>query len=64
MKYPRIKIIWTESMKMPIEINVKKLTNGFLVGNTFVATEERLADELVIYFKDPHAKLNPPQYND
>ena len=64
MKLPKIVIEWSEPMKVPVTIRVQKLLNGYLIGNTFIASKELLADELVIAFENPHAYLVPPEYHD
>ena len=64
MKLPRIKIVWTELQKTPTTIHVSKISNGYLIGQTFLATEDKLIEELTKYVKDPHAHYDPPFYSD
>ena len=64
MKFPRILIEWRERAKMPITIKVAKLTNGYLIGETYFASEDLLVKHLAEYVKDPYAYLPPPEYKD
>jgi hypothetical protein len=64
LKVPRIRIEWTEPQKVPVTISVRKLKNGYLIGEVYIATEERLIEELVKYVKDPYANLDLPEYKD
>ena len=65
MKFPRVKIIWDDSnIKQPICVTVQKLTNGYLIGRTFFATEDLLVKHLAEYVKDPNAYYSVPFYKD
>lgn len=64
MKFPVIKIEWSESARVPITVKVSKLSNGFLIGNTFFASEDLLVKHLAEYVKDPYAYVAPPEYKD
>ena len=64
MSLPKFKIVfqWSEFAE-PREINLRKLDNGYLLGNTFVKDENDLSDYLVISMKNPDAMLTTPQYD-
>lgn len=64
MKIPHIKIEWSEPMKVPITISVRKLNNGYLIGDTYFATEEKLVVELAKWVKEPYANHASPIYKD
>ncbi len=64
MKYPQIKIVWRELGKMDACIYIKKLSNGFLVGNTYFATENSMLKHLAEAVKTPDAYFEPPTYHD
>ena len=51
-------------MKRPVEIQVKKLANGYLIGDVYFATEDKMVVELAKWVKDPYAKWESPIYND
>lgn len=48
--------------KVPLELHLRKLENGYLLGDTYVKDEEDLADYLVILLKNPEADFPTPVY--
>lgn len=64
MKFPHIKIEWSEPMKIPVTVSVRRLTNGYLIGDVFFASEELLVKELAKWVKDPYANHDSPHYED
>jgi len=64
MKFPHIKIVWTEPMKLPVTVSVRKLDNGYLIGDVYFATEDKLVVELAKWVKEPYANHDVPEYKD
>lgn len=64
MKIPHIIIKWQEIAKVPVEVSVRKLSNGYLIGNVYFASEEMLVKNLAEWVKDPHANHDIPKYED
>jgi len=64
MKFPHIKIEWTEPMKLPVTVSVRKLSNGYLIGDVYFATEDKLVVELAKWVKEPYANHDVPEYKD
>ena len=64
MKYPKIVIEWKDWRKRNTYFTIQKLTNGYLIGNTFIASKEKLANEVITVFENPDAYFTPPEYND
>lgn len=64
MKFPHIKIEWRETTRVPVTVNVKKLSNGYLIGNVYFATEEKLVENLAKWVKDPYGNHDLPEYKD
>jgi hypothetical protein len=64
MKYPTVKIVWREFGRIEQHIKVERLSNGFLLGRTFFASEESMIKHLAEAMKTPDAYFEPPQYND
>jgi len=64
MKYPKITIKWVDWQKVPTTIELRRLRNGYLIGNTFFASEDLLVKNLAEYVKNPHAYAEAPEYKD
>ena len=64
MKLPHIKIEWSEPMKTPVTVSVRKLSNGYLIGDVYFASEEKLVENLAKWVQDPHANHELPKYKD
>lgn len=64
MKLPKIKIIWTETGRIPVDIYIEKLTNGYKVGNTYFATREEMIEAIDEWMTDPYADYVAPRYSE
>ena len=64
MKIPHIKIEWREPMKTPVTVSVRKLSNGYLIGDVYFASETMLVKNLAKWVQDPHANHDIPEYKD
>ena len=62
MRIPYLKIHWKEFSKIPTDIYVHKIANGFLVGDTYFSTEEEMFEQLKIWIKEPYGNIEPPTY--
>lgn len=62
MKIPKVTIIWRPLWQKEKVIEVKELTNGYLIGETFIATEDKVVEILAKYVKNPEAKVDLPDY--
>ena len=49
-------------MKRPVTVSVRKLNNGYLLGDVYFATEDKLVVELAKWVKEPHANHDIPEY--
>lgn len=58
-----MKIKWSEPQRTPIIITVRKLNNGFLLGETYYANEDEFISALVKGLKDPYEKLDVLEYH-
>jgi hypothetical protein len=52
MKIPKIKIVWGEKMKIPKEINIVEISNGYLVGDNYFANKELVLAYLIEVIKN------------
>lgn len=64
MKLPHIKIEWEEPEKTPVTVSVRKLANGYLIGDIYFASEKLLTEKLAEWVKDPYANHDIPNYKD
>ena len=64
MKFPHIKISWSERMKQPVTVSVRKLSNGYLIEDVYFATEDKLVTHLAKWVKEPYANHDVPEYKD
>ena len=64
MKLPYIKIKWTEPHRDPITVNVRKISNGYLIGDVYFASEKMLTEKLAEWVADPYANHDVPEYKD
>ena len=64
MKLPHIKIEWIEQKRTPVTISVRRLSNGYLIGDVYFASEQKLVENLAEWVKDPYANHDLPEYKD
>ena len=51
-------------MKVPVTVSVRRLSNGYLIGDVYFASEEKLVENLAKWVKDPYANHDLPKYSD
>jgi len=51
-------------MKQPVTVSVRKLSNGYLIGDVYFATEDKLVTHLAKWVKEPYANHDVPEYKD